>query len=120
MLRDWIRIALVVLGILTVIFIEFVFDKPQYYPALRIAMIAEAAAACVLLLWRGGHLLAGRIALAAVLAAGAIILSAMLGQMDADTEAAVLYAMMATALAGVAAGALRAGAETPCGTDQPA
>lgn len=106
--KDFMRIGVVAAGLLTVIFCEFVFDKPQFYTALSIALLAQMALGAALLFWAPTKKsYAWRIPCALLLLGCGAAVTLLLGKLDVDIEMVLIYAVMALSLTVTATASLR-------------
>ena len=108
--RDIFRLLTVAAGFLSVIFAEFVFDKPQFYTALIIAFSAEMGLACLTLHWNR-HELETPIAISAELAGFALAAGLTLGKIDTDSEVVLIYGIILIACAVLSTVSLRVGTD---------
>lgn len=118
--KDILRLVGVAAGFLSVIFAEFVFDKPQFYTALTIAFAAEMALAAALLLWvRKPVQLAWRLPLALVTTGTGAAVGFLLGKIDVDLEEILIYGIILLACAVLTALSLRIGGQDRQGKPVP-
>lgn len=106
---DILRLLTAASGFCAVIFAEFVFDKPQFYLPLRIAMAATALSGAVLLIGAHRRLLWLRIIGATALAGLSGWTAVRLGAMETDVETIVTYAIIFGAMLVTGAAALNTG-----------
>ena len=108
--KDLLRFAVVAAGLLTMIFAEFVIDKPQYTTALIVSLSAETLCAAVLLCAaRRAAALAWRIPAALILCGAAAAAAVLLPAIEEADQVLMTYGIMALALLMAAVAALTLG-----------